>query len=240
MLAWKDCPICASRFTVHLQEIYLQRQVKTTPQYYCMTCRSFFHRSDYIENSEAHENDATWLLEHPGVENADLAHEIVNVLAARRVFEAGCGVGELLLAVQALGASAEGIDPNPSAVALARQNGAEAAVGYFDGLPQPVEAILAIDVIEHVPDPRAFFRHLVESIVEGGIVIVRVPEVNENAWHYLDGADRARENIHSDPFVDNSVHINHFSAYGLRLMGESLGAKYVSRIVGSFHLFRKA
>lgn len=190
----------------------------------------------------AHENDddATWLAEHAGGENADLAQLIVNDLGARRVFEAGCGVGELLLAVQALGASSEGIDPNARAVALAVQKGAQATTGYFWALPDVVDAVVAIDVIEHVTDPRLFFWHLRESVVDDGIIIVRVPEVNEDAWHYLEGADQARDNIHPDPFVDNSVHINHISEYGLIMLGEAVGAKYVGRIVANCHLFRRA
>lgn len=239
MLAWKPCPICTSEFTVHLQEIYLQRQATTTPQLHCMTCQSFFHTSDYEENEIALENDASWLIQHAGVENAAIAKEIVNVQGARRVYEAGCGVGSLLLALEACGAFAEGIDPNPNAVAMAVERGAKATTGYFSTLSEPVDAILAIDVLEHLKDPRKFFGELIASVVDGGCIIVRVPEVDESVWHYLRGADQARENIYPDPFVDNSVHINHFSEKGLRLMGESLSGTYGGRITGDCHLFRR-
>ncbi len=240
MLAWKSCPICKSEFTVHLQDIYLQRQSTTVPQYYCMTCKSFFHVSNYVENEIQHQNDASWLTEHAGVENADLAHEIIEVVGARRVFEAGCGVGELLLALQAKGASAEGVDPNPVAINLAVEKGARASAGYFSKLSEPVDAIFAIDVLEHLTEPREFFWQLRESVVDGGHIIVRVPEVNQNRWHYLKGADQAREYVYPDPFMDNSVHITHFSSEGLRLMGESLGTTYVRQIVGGCELFQRA
>ncbi|TPG51674.1 class I SAM-dependent methyltransferase [Sphingomonas glacialis] len=239
MLAWKPCLICTSRHTVHLQEIYLQRQETTTAQYYCMKCRSFFHQSNYAENDEAHRNDAQWLADHPSVENEIIAEEVVTRLGARRVFEAGCGVGDLLLAVERLGAAAQGVDPNPEAVMVAHQKGARVEAGYFSTLADPVDAIFALDVIEHVPDPRQFFHQLRDSVVDKGMIIVRVPEVNEADWHHLEGADRARDHVHTDPFIDNSVHINHFSAYGLEMMGESLGARYGGRIVGGCHLFRR-
>jgi SAM-dependent methyltransferase len=240
MLAWKSCPICTSEFTVHLQDIYLQRQSISVPQLFCMTCKSFFHVSNYQENEAAHENDAVWLVQHPGVENVDLAREIVDVLGARRVFEAGCGVGELLLALQARGAAAEGIDPNSVAVGLAVEKGARATSGYFSTLDEPVDAVLAIDVIEHVPDPRAFFSELRASVVENGIIVVRVPEVNEDLWAHLKGADHSREYVWPDPFMDNSVHINHFSAQGIQMMGESLGATYAGRMLAGCHLFRRS
>lgn len=239
MLAWKPCPICTSEFTVHLQDIYLQRQSSSVPQYYCMACKSFFHVSNYVENDVAHQNDSAWLMQHPGAEHADLAREIVEVRGAHHVFEAGCGVGDLLLALEAHGASAKGIDPNPVAVGLAVEKGAHASTGYFSALNEPVDAVLAIDVLEHLTDPREFFRQLRTSVVEGGLIVVRVPEVNENAWHYLKGADKPRDTIHPDPFIDNSVHITHFSDDGLRMMGESLSATYVGRILGGCHLFKR-
>lgn len=239
MLAWKSCLVCESEFTVHLQDIYLQRQEILVPQYFCMTCQSFFHVSDFVEDDAAHQNDSDWLAQHPGVEHADLAREVVDVLGARRVYEAGCGTGDLLLALQAQGAFAEGVDPNPVAVKRAVKKGAHASVGYFSALSDPVDAVLAIDVLEHLADPRTFFRQLRDSVKDGGMIIVRVPEVSRAMWVYLKDLDEPREHVHPDPFMDNSVHITHFSAAGLRIMGESLSATYVGGMVGGCHLFKR-
>jgi SAM-dependent methyltransferase len=240
MLIWKTCRVCTSDVTVHIQDIFLQRQGISAAQYFCMTCRSFFHDSNFLENDEAHRNDRDWLIQHPDSDSLQLARKIVEVRGARYVFEAGCGVGDLLLALEASGASASGIDPNSAAVHVAIEKGADARVGYFSTLDTPVDAIFAIDVLEHLPEPRDFFRSLRESVVEGGLIIVRVPEGIENAWQYLRGADKARESVHPDPFGDNSVHITQFSNVGLRLMGESLGTTYAGLVIKNCHLFIRA
>jgi SAM-dependent methyltransferase len=224
---------------VQLQEVYLQRQDRTTPQYYCMECETFFHVSGHVDNGAGNPADAAWLVQHPGVENEALAKEIVQELGARDVFEAGCGVGELLLAIEAQGASAAGVDPNGSAVEIALERGARASVGYFIPLDQPVDAVLAIDVLEHLEEPRVFFRQLRASVREGGHIIVRVPEVRRDQWRYLKGADQPRQHICPDPFDDNSVHITGFSPRGVQMMGESLCTTYLGRIAGGCHLFKR-
>lgn len=239
MLAWKTCPICTSEFTVHLQDIYLQRQARSVPQHYCMNCESFFHVSDYRESEAQLRDDAAWLSQHPMAGKDELSRELVE-LGARRVFEAGCGTGDLLLALEAAGASAEGIDPNGIAVEQAAARGVRARTGYFSTLEQPVDAIISIDVMEHLPQPRDFFRQLRDSVVDNGLIVVRVPEIGRNMWHYLKDADRPVGREFPDPFIDNSVHITFFSERGLRLMAEELGATYVGPLPAYCRLFRRA
>lgn len=238
MLAWNECPICASEFTLYLQEIMLQRQHRRTAQYHCMNCESFFHRSDYHEDSGQHEGDAAWLLDHPDSSNGLLISYLRDQGDTHTVYEAGCGVGDLLLGLSAAGFQSRGVDPNPVAVAIASERGARAELGYFVELADPVDAIIAVDVLEHLDAPRPFFAALRDSVRRAGLIVIRVPEVERQHWQWLKGANQIRGFDAADPFRDNSVHITHFSKRGLQIMGESLGTTYVCGLPGGFHVFR--
>src|SRR5689334_14686643 len=83
-------------------------------------------------------------------------------MAARpgaRLLEVGCGNGDLLEGAAAHGWRAEGVDFDPAAVAAARARGLDVREGdlasgdYPDGA---FDAVAAVHLVEHVPDPRGF------------------------------------------------------------------------------------
>jgi len=218
--------------------IYLQRQETQTTQYFCMHCQSFFHRSGYQENDEARKNDVGWLVAHPG----DFSHLIAELRGlfpnARSCFEAGCGIGHLLSQLKAAGYHARGVDSNARAIQVARDKyGVDAEAGYFREGMARADLLFAIDVLEHLEEPRTFFAAMLASLNPGGAIVVRVPCVNRDLWPYLHGADERKKHEPMDPFMDNSVHITHFSSRGMELMAESLGAKLVARQGKEFFVF---
>jgi 2-polyprenyl-6-hydroxyphenyl methylase/3-demethylubiquinone-9 3-methyltransferase len=81
------------------------------------------------------------------------------------VLDVGCGGGLLSEPLARLGASVTGLDPAPTNVAVARLH-AERAGFAIDYRGETVEAVrdrgerfdlvLAMEVVEHVPDPKAF------------------------------------------------------------------------------------
>lgn len=90
------------------------------------------------------------------------------------IFEAGLGNGSLLLALDMLwpGSAKSGIDPAPRAVRFAREAGIDATIGILGGETDvcqarpPSEFALAVNVIEHTEDPRAFVRALIANATE--------------------------------------------------------------------------
>jgi SAM-dependent methyltransferase len=238
MLTWTPCVVCAGIYTVHLQEIYLQRQNNTAPQIFCMECASFFHISGYKEDARQMGDDAAFLLAHPDPTGPIIVDYLRSVSEVGKVYEAGCGVGNVLADLTGAGFTASGIDPNPVAIRMAQDKGAFVHCGYFSRLDEPVDVIICLDVLEHLERPRDFFTDIVASVKPGGRIIVRVPEVPQQYWPHLRGADTSREYSEADPFRDNSVHIVHFSPQGLRTMGESLGAIYEQDLPGELRVFR--
>lgn len=101
-----------------------------------------------------------------------------------RVLDAGCASGangELLKRAGARGVW--GIEMDPGAAEEARQRLDGVVTGDFTGVGldafggEPFDAILAIDVLEHLADPGAALDHLVEMLRAGGTVVACIPNV---------------------------------------------------------------
>jgi len=92
-----------------------------------------------------------------------------------RVLDVGCGTGGLLRALVDAGyANVKGVEFSEYAGALARAGGLPVVVGdVLDGVlgDEQFDVINATEVIEHLRDPMAFFRHLKGMLRPGGVFI---------------------------------------------------------------------
>jgi len=98
-----------------------------------------------------------------------------------RVLDAGCGWGTTLGALEARGYRAVGADISRRALQAIDRPGRElaefdltAASPSAPGV-EPFDAVLALDVIEHLDDDRAAVARLGELARPGGVVVVSVP-----------------------------------------------------------------
>jgi 2-polyprenyl-3-methyl-5-hydroxy-6-metoxy-1,4-benzoquinol methylase len=99
--------------------------------------------------------------------------------AGGRVAEIGCGHGSLLTLLRERGFEARGVELSPSAVAFCRSKGLDVREGIdFGDAKAAYDAAASFQVIEHVLDPRAFVRRMVELVRPGGAVVI----TTENAW----------------------------------------------------------
>lgn len=96
------------------------------------------------------------------------------------ILEIGSAKGYLLALLKALGWQAQGVDISTEA---ARYAEAQFGVPTFPGTieqyaatqPQPVQVVLAIDVLEHVLDPRRFLAGIDAVIQDHGLLIIDTP-----------------------------------------------------------------
>lgn len=150
------------------------------------------------------------------------ADDIVEGLGRRdaSVLEVGCATGGLLEALSRRGCGRlYGREPSPVCARAARERrGLDVAVGsLLDVDPRgPFDAVVMIDVLEHVVDlPRAL-SSLRGSVVEGGRVVVEVPDL-ARPWLPPDA-----------PYQQFSVeHVNYFTAGSLASLMAAHGFRSV-------------
>ena len=97
------------------------------------------------------------------------------------LLDVGCGAGLLAEPLARLGASVTGIDPSERAIEAARRH---AEAGGLDVRYRPAtagqlldeglrfDAVTALEVIEHVPDPEGFAYELASLLRPGGVLVL--------------------------------------------------------------------
>lgn len=101
-------------------------------------------------------------------------HDLGNVV------EVGCGTGGTLVALKEgfPDAQLEGVEPVAEAARLARARGCGVVCGTFESLPLAscsVDMLLALDVLEHLPDDGPGLVEAFRVLRPGGHLIVSVP-----------------------------------------------------------------
>lgn len=108
----------------------------------------------------------------------------------QRLLDVGCGSGEWLERMKALGWNVEGIDPDAEAVLAARRTGCQAQCGTLPDIAYPsghFDVVSMNHVIEHVPDPLGTLRECLRILRPGGQLVLATP--NGASWgHRLFGA----------------------------------------------------
>ena len=110
-------------------------------------------------------------------------------LTGRSALDVGCGAGLLAEPLARMGATVTAVDAAPELIAAAKAH-AEAAGLAIDYRAVGVEAldgrfdlVTAMEVVEHVADPRAFVASLAARLAPGGLLILSTP--NRTAWSRL-------------------------------------------------------
>jgi|SRR5579863_802857 len=199
------CPACSHCFT-DLASLQVPEQYGT----------------EYFD--EIHKN---WN-EHPDV---GLFERVYRIITERRanasVLDVGCGKGNLLRYLRNRDSrlSLTGIDIAPSV----SKDGIEFLRGDFLTwkFDSKFDAIVSLQVIEHVTDPRVFTKRIVELIAEGGLVISNT--INEQSVLYdvarlarRLGSRQAYERLYS------RHHLNHFNRASLPRLMEVSGLKTIA------------
>jgi SAM-dependent methyltransferase len=103
----------------------------------------------------------------------------IGVLPPARICDAGCGWGVTLEALEQCNYTVVGLDISRSILErLDRPDRELAVVDLTKPLPtgiDPFDAVLALDVLEHIDDDRAVAEQLGRLVQPGGAVIVSVP-----------------------------------------------------------------
>lgn len=231
----RTCPICAEPYLVYITKKKTNRTKRDLPLYGCLACRSFSNPSGYIEDELQLELDFEW---HKTVEerNTRSSRVVFKDLKKRgtnfsRILEIGSGTGTFLKAAKEFGAQGIGYDVNPLTRAYARDvNNVDVRSEFWSADTDcgPFSILVCISVLEHIAEPRAILRDMVEACLrENAQLFISVPLVAKDKWKYLyENNPRAPGN----PFFDQDVHVTHFSPEGLENTMMEFGMSSVERI----------
>ncbi|WP_343343908.1 bifunctional 2-polyprenyl-6-hydroxyphenol methylase/3-demethylubiquinol 3-O-methyltransferase UbiG [Sphingomicrobium sp. XHP0239] len=113
---------------------------------------------------------------HFGLDECDFAP-----LDGRSALDVGCGAGLLAEPLSRLGASVTGVDAAPELIEAAKAHSIQSGlmIDYRAGEVAEVEGtfdlVTALEVIEHVADPREFLRAVAARVAEDGLLILSTP-----------------------------------------------------------------
>lgn len=153
--------------------------------------------------------------------------------SVRKVLDAGCGDGNFAVSMAEAGYEMYGIDMSASGIKVAQGRGmgrfAQASVyedftAAFDDV-DAFDAIVAVEVIEHLYDPRGFVKLARAALKDDGLLLVTTPY-----WGWLKNVVLAVTNR-----MDRSLtalwdggHIKHWSRKTLTELMAEQGMKFVA------------
>ena len=164
-------------------------------------------------------------------------HKVVRILSDAEIrgpiLDAGCGDGNFTHSLSEVGFQMCGIDLSDGGITRATQQYPSCRFAKwsvyddyrraFVGLAT-FDAVIAIEVIEHLYSPKTFVRRVGEALVPGGLVIVTSPY-----WGYLKNVALAVTNR-----LDRNLtalweggHIKHWSYRTLRMLFEEQGFEFL-------------
>lgn len=115
------------------------------------------------------------------------------------LMDVGCGAGVTLALARQLGWSAHGLEMDPAAVQVARDDGLDVQQGGFERLGEfnaAFDALVCSHVIEHVFDPVEMIRLMYAALRPGGILLLATPnavsDVHQHFGRYWRGLEAPR------------------------------------------------
>jgi len=148
-----------------------------------------------------------------------------------RVLDVGCGTGSVSEIIAAeCEATITGIEPDPVRAAAARRRGLTVVEGYLtpDFFPAHgrFDAILLVDVLEHLASPGVLLRTVLPGLNPGGRVVVSVPNVAH--WSVRRRLLAGRFDYDGYGIMD-ATHLRWFTRRTLGLLFERTGYTVVTR-----------
>ncbi len=186
--------------------------------------------------------DGTYLAANPGWHGEDASWKLLHVRRAltsagidetrlKTVCDAGCGAGEVikLWAKECPQTSFCGYDVSPQALRIAARGKPQNCVFRLGSAlrPEPYNALLILDVLEHIPDWKAFFK---EWTAQADYIVVHMPlDLSVYARLRPSILARERETVGHIHFFTARTFLRELDALGMRVRHLHYTNKYVER-----------
>lgn len=170
--------------------------------------------------------------ENSGRDPDEVALKIAaHVPRGARVLDVGCGTGSVSeIVAERCDARLTGIEPDPHRVAAARRRGLDVVEGFlteeFFAYHGRFDAILFVDVLEHLASPGVLLRAVRAGLNPGGRIVVSVP----NIAHWSVRRRLLAGRFDYDRFgIMDATHLRWFTRRTLGLLFERTGFTVVAR-----------
>lgn len=151
-------------------------------------------------------------------ERAELSVMTLRAVPKGRLLDVGCGNGQFLAKMRALGWDVVGVETDPKAVSVAREEyGLEVNQGTVEEAGFPTESFDAVTmnhVIEHLPDPVNTLRECRRLLKPAGRLVVITPNIRSLGSRLFGRAWRG---------LEPPRHLFLFSSSALKLTAERAG-----------------
>jgi 2-polyprenyl-3-methyl-5-hydroxy-6-metoxy-1,4-benzoquinol methylase len=142
-------------------------------------------RKALAAGARAARSEFVWVGVGPAAVHAHVARPLVVELDrfnAHSVLDLGCGNGWLTAALARCGFDACGLDSSHSGIAIARSAHDDVPFLLADALRPPAaelqdrfDAIVAVEAVDHVAQPRLLLMHARQMLRPGGLLLLTVP-----------------------------------------------------------------
>jgi methionine biosynthesis protein MetW len=143
------------------------------------------------------------------------------------LLDVGCGEGTLAAMAREKFRAVHGIDISHEAVRLAAEHGVRAVRVNLNTEPIPhpdmsFDAVVTLDVIEHVFDPVRFVREIHRVLRPGGALVISTPNIRklQRIWSIVRGRFPRTS---YDPVGFDGGHLHYFTSLDLKTLLEDNG-----------------
>ena len=140
------------------------------------------------------------------------------------IIDIGAGTGTLLKTAMEFGSQGIGYEVNPLTQPYAREvNGVDVRSEFWSKQTNcgNFTLLTCVMVMEHIPQPRALIRDMVEAcIANGAALFISVPFFFGIQWHFINDPDPGTRGTQ---FFDQDVHMMHFSPQGMENLLREFG-----------------
>lgn len=136
----------------------------------------------------------------------------------RRVLDVGCGSGATIAAIRAACPPldwAGGVELDATAASVAGAHcdqvwhGTVEAGAFYDQIdPGSLDAILCLDILEHLADPWSTVKRLTPLLAPGGRLVVSVPNIRN--WKFISGLVARGDFHYRDAGLLDRTHLRFF------------------------------
>jgi 2-polyprenyl-3-methyl-5-hydroxy-6-metoxy-1,4-benzoquinol methylase len=157
----------------------------------------------------------------------------IGSLERSRMLDVGCDTGAFMqIAHDLYGVDPIGIDVSEAAVAEVKKRGIEAFATDLEHAPSELSdfnIITAIDLIEHVVDPRSFLMSAYRRLRPGGVIYLETPNAQSviyNVGAAVCGVTSARPRTVFERLFPEQ-HVQYFTARSLSSLAQACGLELV-------------